>query len=152
MDSHDLTALTSYTSYPSCSLLFMAKKLFMNTTYAFDCCKRVREAFFPFFLLKLKKAGLARKKAGKLYMLLFFYFARSSTRAEDRRHSLVPGFHTTCVIYDLHVDSPILQTEEKRQGKLLDANYTKADIDDMVKALDIPRETKRKSKHCLEEV
>ena len=51
----------------------------------------------------------------------------------------------TCnLIYDLHVDSPILQTEEKRQGKLLDANYTKVDIDDMVKDLDVPRETKRK--------
>ena len=50
----------------------------------------------------------------------------------------------TCnLIYDLHVDSPILQTEEKRQGKLLDANYTKVDIDDMVKDLDVPRETKR---------
>ena len=51
----------------------------------------------------------------------------------------------TCnLIYDLHVNSPILQMEEKRQGKLLDANYTKVDIDDMVKDLDVPRETKRK--------
>ena len=51
--------------------------------------------------------------------------------------------HATSYIYDLHVDSPILQTEEKRQGKLLNTNYTKVDIDDnMVKALDIPRETK----------
>ena len=51
----------------------------------------------------------------------------------------------TCnLIYDLHVGSPILQTEEKRQGKLLDANYTKVNIDDMVKDLDVPRETKRK--------
>ena len=51
----------------------------------------------------------------------------------------------TCnLIYDLQVDSPILQTKGKRQRKLLDANYTKIDIDDMVKALDIPRETKWK--------
>ena len=51
----------------------------------------------------------------------------------------------TCnLIYNIHVDSLILQKEEKRQGKLLDANYTKVDINDMVKALDIPKESKRK--------
>ena len=51
----------------------------------------------------------------------------------------------TCnLIYDLHVDAPIVQTEEKRQGKLLDANYTRVNINDMVKDLDVPRETKRK--------
>ena len=37
-------------------------------------------------------------KAGKLYMLLFFKIARSSTPTADRHHSIEPGFHTTCVI------------------------------------------------------
>ena len=57
-------------------------------------------------------------------------------------HELI--YRLSILITWLHVNSPILQTEEKRQGKLLDVNYTKVDIDDMVKALDIPRETKRK--------
>ena len=33
-----------------------------------ECAKH----FFRFFFIKNKKAGPARKKAGKLYMLLFF--------------------------------------------------------------------------------
>ena len=48
------------------------------------------------------------------------------------------------LIYYMYVESPILQQEDKRQGKLLDAHYTKVNIDDMVKALDISRDTKRK--------
>ena len=39
----------------------------------------------------------ARKKAGKLYMFAFFYFARKKTRTATDACSLVPLFHTTCV-------------------------------------------------------
>lgn len=48
------------------------------------------------------------------------------------------------LIYYMHVESPILQQEDKRQGKLLDAHYTKVNIDDMIIALYISRDTKRK--------
>ena len=35
-------------------------------------------------------------------------------------------------LYNIHTDSPILQQMEERQGRILDANYTKVDIDVMV--------------------
>ena len=31
-------------------------------------------------------------------------------------------------LYNMHTDSPILQQMEERQGRILDANYTKIDI------------------------
>ena len=31
-------------------------------------------------------------------------------------------------LYNMHTDSPILQQMEERQGRILDANYTKVDI------------------------
>ena len=52
-------------------------------------------------------------------------------------------------INDLHTDSPLLQQEEERQSKILDANYTKLDIDNMVKALDIATAIKHKLKKTL---
>jgi len=97
MDSHDLTALTVYTNYRSCPLSFIAKSLYINTTYAFDCCKRVRQAFFPFFFIKKIKSGARLEKGRQTLHVAFFLIARSSTRAADRRHSLVPDFHTVCV-------------------------------------------------------
>ena len=58
-----------------------------------------RQLFFCFFFKKKEKVCLARKKAGKLYMWIFFLIARSSTPTAARRHSIEPGFHTTCVMY-----------------------------------------------------
>ena len=56
----------------------------------------------------------------------------------------------TCnMIYDLHTTIPILQEEEERQGKILDADYSKVDIDGMVNGLDIARATKTKLKQTL---
>ena len=46
-------------------------------------------------------------------------------------------------IYFAHTQPPILQMEEERQQKILDADYTKVDIDAMVKGLDITRDEKR---------
>ncbi len=48
------------------------------------------------------------------------------------------------MVYDMHMQSPILQQEEERQGKILDCDYSKVDIDNMVAKLDINRDTKRK--------
>ena len=42
----------------------------------------------------------------------------------------------------MHIEASILQQEEK-QGKLLDANYSKVNIDDMVKELDVLRDIKQ---------
>ena len=39
------------------------------------------------------------QKGWQTLHVAFFLIARSSTPTADRRHSLVPGFHTTCVIY-----------------------------------------------------
>ena len=40
-------------------------------------------------------------------------------------------------VYNMHTDSPILQQIEVRQGKILDTDYTRVDISDMVDNLDI---------------
>ena len=40
-------------------------------------------------------------------------------------------------LFNMHTDSPILQQMEERQGRILDANYTRYDIDDIVDSLDI---------------
>ena len=57
---------------------------------------------------------------------------------------------TTCsMIYDLHTTSPILQQEEDRQRRILDADYSKVDIDDMVNGLDIANASKAKLKQTL---
>ena len=65
-------------------------------------------------------------------------------RIPMKRLGTTSDLNACSMIYDMHIEPPILQQEEKRQGKLLDANYSKVDIDDMVNELDIPRETKRK--------
>ena len=58
--------------------------------------------------------------------------------------------NTTCsMIYNLHTTSPILQQEEARQSRILDADYSKVDIDDMVNDLDIAKASKAKLKQTL---
>ena len=43
-------------------------------------------------------------------------------------------------LYEMHTefDSPLLHTEEERQSKILEADYSKVDIDAMVKGSGIP--------------
>jgi hypothetical protein len=51
----------------------------------------------------------------------------------------------TCeMIYNLHTDSPILKEHEERQAAIIDANYSKVDIDIMVDELNIEESSKRK--------
>ena len=61
MNSHDLTALTSYTNLQAFCFNFLAKNLFINTTYAFDGLNCMRASFFSVSFIKNKKAGPARK-------------------------------------------------------------------------------------------
>ena len=56
---------------------------------------------------------------------------------------------TWSMIYNLHTTSPILQSEEDRQRRILDANYSKVDIDDIVNGLNIAKASKTKSKQTL---
>ena len=51
-------------------------------------------AFFLFFYKKQKGWPRAKNDVG-FYII---YFACKKTPTMDRRHSIVPGFHTTCVI------------------------------------------------------
>ena len=74
MDSHDLTALTDYTKFRAVRFNFFAKKLFINTTYAFDGSTVCAPAFFCRFLIK-KIKRLARAKNDVVF--IFFYFARN---------------------------------------------------------------------------
>ena len=56
----------------------------------------------------------------------------------------------TCSMnYDLHTTSPILQSEEERQRRILEADYSKVDINDMVNGLDIAKASKTKLKQTL---
>ena len=60
--------------------------------------------------------------------------------------------HKVCsMLYDMHTQAPILQQEEERQSKILDANYTKVDIDAMVEKLDVKRDIKRKLSKTLKQ-
>ena len=43
----------------------------------------------------------------------------------------------------------MLQTEEERQSKILEADYSKVDIDTMVQGLNIPNDLKRKLNSML---
>ena len=52
-------------------------------------------------------------------------------------------------VYNIHTDSLILKQTEEYQGRILDADYTKVDIDDMVKDLNIKRPIKRALKKTL---
>ena len=58
---------------------------------------------------------------------------------------------TCSMIYDLHTISPIFQSEKERQRRILDANYSKVDIDNMVNGLDIEKASKTKLKQTLNE-
>jgi hypothetical protein len=53
------------------------------------------------------------------------------------------------MIYNLHTDSPILKEQEERQASILDANYSKVDIDIMVDELDIEESSTIKLKLTL---
>ena len=44
----------------------------------------------------------------------------------------------------MHIQASILQQEEERQVKILEANYTKVDINAIVKKLVVKRDTKQK--------
>jgi hypothetical protein len=50
------------------------------------------------------------------------------------------------MIYNLHTDSQILKEHEERQAAILDANYSKVDINIMVDELDIEESSKTKLK------
>ena len=56
---------------------------------------------------------------------------------------------TCSMIYDLHTITPILQSEKNRQRRILDADYSKVDIDDMVNGLDIAKASKSKLKQTV---
>ena len=56
---------------------------------------------------------------------------------------------TCTMIYDILTTSPILQQQEDRQRRILDADYSKVDIDDMVNGLDIAKATKAKLKQTI---
>ena len=53
------------------------------------------------------------------------------------------------MIYNLHTTSPMLQQQEERKVKILDTDYSKVDIDNMVDSLDIAKATKHKFKTTL---
>jgi hypothetical protein len=48
------------------------------------------------------------------------------------------------MLYSMHTDSPLLKEAEERQNKMLDANYSKVDIQKMVTDLDITDVSKSK--------
>ena len=53
------------------------------------------------------------------------------------------------MIYDLHTTSLILQQQQDRQTRILDADYSKVDIDNMVNGLDIAKASKTKLRQTL---
>ena len=53
------------------------------------------------------------------------------------------------IVYDLYITSQMLHIEEERLGKILDVDYSKVDIDDIVYDLDIAKSTKQKLKQTL---
>ena len=52
-------------------------------------------------------------------------------------------------LYFAHTQSPLLQEREERQQQILDANYSKVDIDSVVDELEISPGSKRKLKQTL---
>ena len=52
-------------------------------------------------------------------------------------------------LFNMHTNSPILQQMEERQCFIVDANYTKVDIDEMVDGLNVQRSSKRSLKAML---
>ena len=49
---------------------------------------------------------------------------------------------TCSMIYDLHTTSPILQQEEDRHRRILDADYSKVDIDQIVNSLTLQKQVR----------
>ena len=59
---------------------------------------------------------------------------------------------TCSMIYDLHTTSPILQQQQDRQTRILGADYSQVDINDMVNGLDIAKASKAKLKQTLNKI
>ena len=53
------------------------------------------------------------------------------------------------MLHSMYTDSPLLQEAEERQDKMMDCNYLKVDIDDMVVDLDITDSNKKQLKMAL---
>ena len=53
------------------------------------------------------------------------------------------------MLYTMHLDLPILKETEEQVKKILDSNYSKVDINEMVDGLDIGRDSKRELKKTL---
>ena len=62
---------------------------------------------------------------------------------------LMNDYRSCDILYNLHTTSAMLQTEENRLEKILDGDYSKVDIDNMVDNLDIVKATKQKLKYTL---
>ena len=70
-------------------------------------------------------------------------------RIPMKSHGIISNPETCELVYNMHTDSPILKEAEDRQARILDADYSKVDIDAMVEELDINRDTKRLLKRTL---
>ena len=57
--------------------------------------------------------------------------------------------HMCLMLYSMHLDTPILKETEERVEKILDSDYSKVDIEEMVDGLDINRDSKRDLKKTL---
>ena len=53
------------------------------------------------------------------------------------------------MLYSMHTDSPILQEAEERQNKMLDCDYSKVNIGNMLSDVDIDSSSKDKLKIIL---
>ena len=62
---------------------------------------------------------------------------------------VLQDIETSKLLYDLHIEPPILKQEEERQNKVLDCNYSKVDINKMVNELDFWNKLKPKLKTTL---
>ena len=52
-------------------------------------------------------------------------------------------------LFNMHTNSPVLKQMEECQGSILDANYTKVDIVEMLDSLDIQQSSKKALKSTL---
>ena len=67
-----------------------------------------------------------------------------------KAHGMLSDPDTVNILYNLYADSPILKESEHRQAKILDADYSKVDIDQMVDNLqEMSPEAKVKLKESL---
>ena len=54
-----------------------------------------------------------------------------------------------CMLYSMHTNAPILKEAEEWAERILDANYSKVNINEMIDDLDIKRDIKQKLKDTL---